>query len=80
MTGLKRAVTLAQQNREREVNRVRHDQVRLAVAVEVAGREWSGTGARGVIHATGLELDNKTKTVKFKSRLSGQMQPQNNSR
>jgi len=46
----------------------------------VTDRPVTITDPRGVIHATGLELDNKTKTVKFKSRLSGQMQPQNNSR
>ena len=50
MTGLKRAVTLAQRNREREVNRVGDDQVRLTVAVKVAGRQRLGTGARGVVH------------------------------
>lgn len=37
------------------------------------------TDPRGTINATGLELDNRAKTVKFKSRLSGQIQPQNNS-
>ena len=30
----------------------------------------------GIINATGMEFDNKTKTVKFNSHLSGQMQPQ----
>jgi LPS export ABC transporter protein LptC len=33
---------------------------------------------RGTVNAVGLELDNKTKTVKFKSHLSGQLQPQSN--
>jgi lipopolysaccharide export system protein LptC len=32
---------------------------------------------RGTVHATGLELDNKAKTVKFKSHISGELQPQN---
>ena len=36
------------------------------------------TDPRGTVNATGLELDNKAKTVKFKSRLSGQIQPQSN--
>jgi lipopolysaccharide export system protein LptC len=35
---------------------------------------------RGMVQATGLELDNKAKTVKFKSRVSGQLQPQNTTR
>ena len=35
---------------------------------------------RGSVTSTGLELDNKAKTVKFKSRLSGQLQPQNSSK
>jgi lipopolysaccharide export system protein LptC len=30
---------------------------------------------RGIIHATGMEFDNKAKTFKFKSRVSGQLQP-----
>jgi lipopolysaccharide export system protein LptC len=37
------------------------------------------TDPRGTVQATGLELDNKAKTVKFKSRLSGQLQPQHQS-
>jgi lipopolysaccharide export system protein LptC len=35
------------------------------------------TDPRGTVSTIGVELDNKTKTVKFKSRLSGQLQPQN---
>src|SRR5262249_26418289 len=35
------------------------------------------TDPRGTVNAAGLELDNKTKPVKFKSHLSGQLQPQN---
>jgi LPS export ABC transporter protein LptC len=31
---------------------------------------------RGIINATGMEFDNKTKTVKLKSRVSGQIEPQ----
>jgi lipopolysaccharide export system protein LptC len=31
---------------------------------------------RGIISATGMEFDNKAKTFKFKSHVSGQMQPQ----
>jgi len=31
---------------------------------------------RGIINATGMEFDNKAKTFKFKSHVSGQMQPQ----
>ena len=46
----------------------------------VTDRPVTITDPRGIIHATGLELDNKTKTVKFKSRLSGQLQPQQSSR
>jgi lipopolysaccharide export system protein LptC len=38
------------------------------------------TDPRGSVNATGLELDNKAKTVKFKSHLSGSLQPQNNAR
>jgi len=34
---------------------------------------------RGTVSATGLELDNKVKTVKFKSRVSGQLEPQHQS-
>jgi lipopolysaccharide export system protein LptC len=37
------------------------------------------TDPRGTTSATGLELDNKAKTVKFKARLSGQLQPQHSS-
>jgi lipopolysaccharide export system protein LptC len=31
--------------------------------------------ARGIINATGMEFNNKAKTFKFKSRVSGQLQP-----
>ena len=31
---------------------------------------------RGIINATGMEYDNKSKTVKLKSRVSGQIEPQ----
>ena len=34
------------------------------------------TDARGIISATGMEIDNKAKTIKLKSRVSGQLQPQ----
>ena len=34
------------------------------------------TDPRGIISAVGMEFDNKAKTFKFKSRVSGQMQPQ----
>lgn len=34
------------------------------------------TDARGIIHATGMEIDNKARTLKLKSRVSGQLQPQ----
>jgi lipopolysaccharide export system protein LptC len=34
------------------------------------------TDPRGIISATGMEFDNKAKTFKFKSHVSGQMQPQ----
>jgi lipopolysaccharide export system protein LptC len=33
------------------------------------------TDPRGIINATGMEFDNKAKTFKFKSRVSGQLQP-----
>jgi lipopolysaccharide export system protein LptC len=46
----------------------------------VTDRAVTITDPRGIIRATGLELDNKAKTVKFKSRVSGQLQPQNSSR
>jgi LPS export ABC transporter protein LptC len=32
---------------------------------------------RGIINATGMEYDNKSKTVKLRSRVSGQIEPQN---
>jgi lipopolysaccharide export system protein LptC len=38
------------------------------------------TDPRGTIHAIGLDLDNKAKTAKFGSHLSGQLQPQTISR
>jgi LPS export ABC transporter protein LptC len=31
---------------------------------------------RGIINATGMEYDNKSKTVKLKSRVSGHIEPQ----
>ncbi len=34
------------------------------------------TDARGIINATGMEIDNKAKTIKLQSRVSGQLQPQ----
>ena len=37
------------------------------------------TDPRGTVSATGLELDNKARTVKFKARLAGQLQPQHTS-
>ena len=33
------------------------------------------TDARGIIHATGMEADNKARTIKFKSGVSGHMEP-----
>jgi lipopolysaccharide export system protein LptC len=33
------------------------------------------TDPRGIISGTGMEFDNKAKTFKFKSRVSGQLQP-----
>jgi lipopolysaccharide export system protein LptC len=38
------------------------------------------TDPRGTVNAVGLELDNKAKTIKFKSRLSGQLEPQSHSK
>jgi len=32
---------------------------------------------RGIINATGMEYDNKSKTIKLQSRVSGQIEPQN---
>jgi lipopolysaccharide export system protein LptC len=46
----------------------------------VTDRAVTITDPRGTIHAIGMELDNKAKTVKFKSHVSGQMQPQKSSR
>jgi lipopolysaccharide export system protein LptC len=46
----------------------------------VTDRAVTITDPRGTINATGLELDNKAKIVKFKSRVSGQLQPQTPSR
>jgi lipopolysaccharide export system protein LptC len=34
------------------------------------------TDARGIINATGMEVDNKAKTIKLKSHVRGQLQPQ----
>ena len=42
----------------------------------VTDRPVTITDPRGTVNATGLELDNKAKTVKFKSHLRGQLQPQ----
>lgn len=46
----------------------------------VTDRAVTITDPRGRISAIGLELDNKAKTVKFKSHVSGQLQPQTISR
>jgi lipopolysaccharide export system protein LptC len=46
----------------------------------VTDRAVTITDPRGTINAIGLELDNKAKTVKFKSHVSGQLQPQTVSR
>jgi lipopolysaccharide export system protein LptC len=43
----------------------------------VTDRPVTVTDPRGTVNAIGLELDNKAKTVKFKSHLSGQLEPQN---
>jgi len=34
------------------------------------------TDSRGIINATGMTVDNRSKTLKFRSRVSGQLQPQ----
>jgi lipopolysaccharide export system protein LptC len=34
------------------------------------------TDSRGIINATGMEIDNKAKTIKLQSRVSGRLQPQ----
>jgi lipopolysaccharide export system protein LptC len=44
----------------------------------VTDRPVTITDPRGTVNAVGLELDNKAKTVRFKSHLSGQLQPQSN--
>ena len=41
----------------------------------VTDRPVTITDPRGIINATGMELDNKTRTLRFKSRVSGQLQP-----
>jgi lipopolysaccharide export system protein LptC len=46
----------------------------------VTDRAVTISDPRGTINAIGLELDNKAKTVKFKSHVSGQLQPQQPSR
>jgi lipopolysaccharide export system protein LptC len=46
----------------------------------VTDRAVTITDPRGTINAIGMELDNKAKIVKFKSRVSGQLQPQAPSR
>lgn len=43
----------------------------------VTDRAVTITDPRGTINATGFEYDNKAKTVKLKSRVSGQLEPQN---
>jgi lipopolysaccharide export system protein LptC len=42
----------------------------------VTDRAVTITDPRGTINATGFEYDNKAKTVKLKSRVSGQLEPQ----
>ena len=42
----------------------------------VTDRPVTITDPRGTVNAVGLELDNKAKTIKFKSHLSGQLEPQ----
>ena len=34
------------------------------------------TDSRGIINATGMEIDNKARTIKLQSRVSGRLQPQ----
>jgi lipopolysaccharide export system protein LptC len=46
----------------------------------VTDRAVTISDPRGTINAIGLDLDNKAKTVKFKSHVSGQLQPQTTSR
>ena len=46
----------------------------------VTDRAVTISDPRGTINSTGLDLDNKAKTVKFKSHVSGQLQPQTGSR
>ncbi|TMG83907.1 MAG: LPS export ABC transporter periplasmic protein LptC [Betaproteobacteria bacterium] len=45
----------------------------------VTDRAVTITDPRGTINSTGLEFDNKAKTLKLKSRVSGQLQPQSKS-
>ncbi|HEX8011226.1 MAG TPA: LPS export ABC transporter periplasmic protein LptC [Casimicrobiaceae bacterium] len=45
----------------------------------VTDRPVTITDPRGTINATGLEYDNKAKTLKLKSHVSGQLQPQSKS-
>jgi lipopolysaccharide export system protein LptC len=45
----------------------------------VTDRPVTITDPRGTINATGLEYDDKAKTLKLKSRVSGQLQPQTKS-
>jgi Uncharacterized protein conserved in bacteria len=42
----------------------------------VTDRPVTITESRGTINATGLEYDNKSKVLKLKSKVSGQLQPQ----
>jgi len=34
------------------------------------------TDSRGIINATGMEIDNKARTIKLQSHVSGRLQPQ----
>ena len=43
----------------------------------VTDRPVTITDPRGTVNAVGLVLDNKAKTIKFKSHLSGQLEPRN---
>ena len=45
----------------------------------VTDRPVTITDPRGTINSTGLEYDNKAKTLKLRSRVSGQLQPQSKS-
>ena len=45
----------------------------------VTDRPVTITDPRGTINSTGLEYDNKAKTLTLRSRVSGQLQPQSKS-